>query len=249
MLATALALTLFTAPRPEVMSINVQGVDRQAFVAYGTAQKDAPLVFAFHGHGGNMRYAARKYRIHELWPEATVVYMQGLPTAGRTDPEGKKNGWDLRGDRDLLFFDTVYKKLTEQGGYDKNQVYSMGHSNGGGMTYILWGKRADKFAAVAPFSAAGARMGGVSSPVAAFIVGGKSDPLVTFREQKASMDIALKVNGAKLVSEKGFLASYEGTNGADVQTYLFDGGHEFAEAAVPLMVDFFRAHRKVSAPD
>src|SRR5262245_54493239 len=72
----------------------------------------APIVFVFHGHGGNMRNAARSFHIHTLWPDAIVVYPQGLNTPGRlTDPEGKLPGWQPnvgdQGDRDVKFFEAV----------------------------------------------------------------------------------------------------------------------------------------------
>jgi len=53
-----------------------------------------PVVLVFHGHGGTARYAARTFALHRHWPEAIVVYPQGLNTPGRrTDPEGRRPGW------------------------------------------------------------------------------------------------------------------------------------------------------------
>src|SRR4051812_1090421 len=90
--------------RWEVM---VDGVAREALVQApaGAKTKPAPVVFVFHGHGGTARSALRQFPIHEHWPEAIVVAMQGLNTPGRlTDPEGKKPGWQhaagAEGDRD-----------------------------------------------------------------------------------------------------------------------------------------------------
>ena len=55
-----------------------------------TAKTDAsPVVFAFHGHGGNMKYAATKFAYQKHWPEAIAVYMQGT----LTDMQGKLPGW------------------------------------------------------------------------------------------------------------------------------------------------------------
>lgn len=46
------------------------------------------------GHHGGSRQASRSFQMHSEWPEAIVVYMQGLPTPGQwTDPDGKKPGW------------------------------------------------------------------------------------------------------------------------------------------------------------
>ncbi len=63
-------------------------------------------------------YFANSYHnnYHKHWPEAIVVYMQGLNTPGAlTDPDGKRPGWQKtfgdQGDRDLKFFDAVLATL------------------------------------------------------------------------------------------------------------------------------------------
>jgi polyhydroxybutyrate depolymerase len=140
----------------------VDGVSREALVHIPATAKTnaAPVVFGFHGHGGSMRNAARTFRYHTIWPEAIVVYMQGLNTPGRlTDPEGKKPGWQhsvgAQGDRDLKFFDVVLASLKKEYKVDAKRIYSTGHSNGGGFTYLLWGARGKEFAAFAPSAAIG----------------------------------------------------------------------------------------------
>ena len=86
---------------------------RQALihVPAGKAQTPAPVVFVFHGHGGSMAPASRAFGLHTLWPDAIIVYPQGLPTSGMTDPEGKLPGWQKSpgdyADRDLKFFDAM----------------------------------------------------------------------------------------------------------------------------------------------
>src|SRR5262245_52207597 len=56
----------------------VGGVVREALVFAPARAKTnpAPVVFAFHGHGGSMNNAARMFGYHTRWPEAIVVYMQ-----------------------------------------------------------------------------------------------------------------------------------------------------------------------------
>jgi polyhydroxybutyrate depolymerase len=139
----------------------IEGVTRQALVAVPDSAKQvpSPLVFVFHGHGGNMRQVARSFRIHELWDQAIVVYMQGLNTPGQlTDPEGKRPGWQKekgdQKDRDLQFFDEVLESLKQDCKVDEKRVFSTGHSNGGGFTYLLWSERPDVFAAFAPSGSA-----------------------------------------------------------------------------------------------
>src|ERR1051325_749978 len=74
----------------------VDGVAREALVYVPSAARTnpTPVVFAFHGHGGSMLNAARTFSVHTRWPEAIVVYPQGLNTPGRlTDPDGRRPGW------------------------------------------------------------------------------------------------------------------------------------------------------------
>jgi polyhydroxybutyrate depolymerase len=140
----------------------VDGVLREALVHAPASAKTnrSPVVFAFHGHGGTMRSAARTFGFHRQWPEAIVVYMQGLNTPGRlTDPEGRKPGWQHgageQGDRDLKFFDAVLASLKRDYRVDEKRIYASGHSNGGGFTYLLWAMRGEHFAAFAPSASVG----------------------------------------------------------------------------------------------
>src|ERR1700722_4148055 len=77
----------------EVMKWTIGGVQREAIVITPTkhsASGKAPLVFAFHGHGDNAKDFSEGTNLHAFWPEAIVVYPQGLPTKPE-DPEGF--GW------------------------------------------------------------------------------------------------------------------------------------------------------------
>ena len=103
------------------MRWNVDGVERTALVRVPVleAGERAPLLFVWHGHGGSSRASARKFRLHERWPEAIVVHPQGLNTPGFTDPEGLRSGWssksDAEGNRDLAFFDAMLADFLERG--------------------------------------------------------------------------------------------------------------------------------------
>src|SRR5262245_32495941 len=115
----------------------VDGLAREGLVHFPAqaAPGGDPLVFVFHGHGGSAQQASRSMAMHEQWPEAVVVYLQGLPTPGRlTDPEGRRNGWQAavgdEGDRDLKFFDTALAVLKAERTIDARRIYAMGHSNG-----------------------------------------------------------------------------------------------------------------------
>lgn len=235
--------------------LTVDGVVREALVAAPTSAKSrpAPLVFGFHGHGGNMSNAARMYHIHTLWPEAIVVYPQGLNTKGQlTDPEGKKPGWQgaagSEGDRDLKFFDAMLAALEKEFKVDAKRIYSTGHSNGGGFSYLLWAERGDKFAAFGPSAAAARRalaiQGGLK-PRPMIHIAGENDPLVKFEWQKLTMEAVRKSNqcseGTLWEGEKG-CTLYTSKIGADVVTFIHPGTHAYASEAPALIVKFFKQH-------
>lgn len=245
----------------------VDGVTREALVHVPSTAKTnaAPIVFAFHGHGGSMRNAARMFGYETIWPEAIVVYMQGLNTPGRlTDPEGKRPGWQQAAgaeqDRDLKFFDAVLASLKKDYKVDAKRIYSTGHSNGGSFTYLLWETRPKEFAAFAP-SAAVSRslfpsMRGNETdkirpdafvPKPVFHVAGENDPLVKFAWQKLMIDTLRKLNqcseGKSWQNEKG-CTIYESKVGAPVVAFIHPGTHKFPEEAPKLIVKFFKQHAK-----
>ena len=229
----------------------VDGVTREALIHVPARipTGGAPLVFAFHGHGGSMTQASRSFPIHEKWPEAVVVYPQGLPTAGQlTDPKGERAGWQGRagteGDRDLKFFDVMLADLRRRHAIDARRIYSTGHSNGGGFTYLLWAERGDVFAAVAPSSALLGRGFQKFKPKPVLHIASPQDDLVKFSWQQRMLDYVLKLNGCTAFKPDvmGYTA-YPSKSGNDVAVYLHAGGHKYpSEVAPELIVKFFQAH-------
>lgn len=258
-IATAISLschfTALQAADPTRHEWTIDGVPREALVAVPADAKSAPcpVVFAFHGHGGTMQQAARSFRYHTVWPEAIVVYMQGLKTPGQlTDPEGKKPGWQhgagAEGDRDLKFFDGVLASLRKDYKVDDNRIYSTGHSNGGGFTYLLWATRGDTFAAMAPSGSVAAKQLASMKPKPVLHVAGDNDPLVKYAWQQQMITALKKLNGC--TSEKKWEESctmFESPSGTPVVTYITSGGHKFPADAPPLIVKFFKAYPKKPA--
>ena len=236
---------------------DIDGVTRQALVRIPDVvpTNGCPLVFAFHGHGGNMQNAARSFRIHEIWPEAAVVYMQGLPTPGQlTDPEGKRNGWNAKpGDpdnRDLKFFDAVLSSLQKETKIDPKQIYCIGHSNGGSFTYCLWAARGDRFAAVAPSGALLKDGLPLLKPKPVLHLAGENDPLVKFAWQDQMMQADRKLNGCSENGEPWALAGdltgtiYPSAAGTPLVTLIHPGGHKFPSEAPELIVRFFKENAR-----
>ena len=249
-----LATLLFSAVgEPEKMEWTVDGAAREALVSAPSKEGSGPppLVFAFHGHGGSMQNAVRSFSFHTQWPEAVVVYPQGLPTPGRlTDPEGKKAGWQSavgdQGDRDLKFFDAVLGTLKEKFKIDDKRVYATGHSNGGGFTYLLWGAKPDVFAALAPSAAAGARNMKDAKPCPLLHVAGEKDPLVKFEVQQKAIAAVKVLNGCEEPGTewaKG-CTLYASAKDAPVVTFIHPGDHKYPAEAPPLIVKFFKEHAR-----
>ena len=236
------------------MEFSVDGVTRTALVYLPPDAKNAstPVVFIFHGHGGNARQVARSYAMEKQWPEAICVYMQGLNTRGQlTDPLGNRPGWQAargdNGDRDLKFFDAVLARLKQDYSVDSKRIYATGHSNGGGFTYLLWLARGNVFAAVAP-SAAAAKYANQLAPKPAMILGGTNDPLVKFAWQKLTMDTVRKNNGCDTAGTAWapLCTLYPSANGTPLVTFIHPGGHQFDADAPALIAKFFKEHPGVA---
>lgn len=249
--AVATATAQETPPGFQRLDLTVDGVAREAIVyaPANTKTSATPVVFVFHGHGGTARNAARTFAMHREWPEAISVCMQGLNTPGRlTDPEGKKPGWQAgpgaQGDRDLKFFDAVLARLKQDFQVDAKRIYSTGHSNGGGFTYLLWAERGDVFAAVAPSAAVAVQSVAKLKPKPAMHIAGSKDPLVKFAWQERMMNVVRKVNGcdADGTAWAKDCTLYASKAGAPFVAFIHSGDHKFPDAAPPLIVKFFKEH-------
>lgn len=248
--AASLAAPAAEAPARRVWTVD--GIVREGlvYIPDKATTVATPVVFAFHGHGGSMQNAARMFHYHSLWPEALVVYLQGLNTPGRlTDPEGKRPGWQhslgVQGDRDLKFFDTVLASLRKDYRVDNRRIYSTGHSNGGAFTYLLWAARGDQFAAFAPSAAAAPTLLAKLKPKPVFHAAGEKDPLVKYEWQQQTMNALRRLNqtGEGQPGEK-WITTYPSKIGAPVVTLIHPGGHQFVQEAPLAIVKFFKEHAK-----
>jgi polyhydroxybutyrate depolymerase len=235
-------------------SWTVDGTQRTALVHIppNALPSPCPVLFAFHGHGGSMGQAAWNFGYHRLWPEAIVVYMQGLPTPSKlVDPKGLKPGWQNhtgdQADRDLHFFDAVLASLRKEFKVDEHRIFAAGHSNGGMFTYLLWASRGNELAAIAP-SAAFAPPWAVRlvTPKPVFHLGGRQDQLVRFAWQERTMNAIRLLNGCSATgvpwAKSGTLecTMYSSRKSAPFVSGIHDGDHKFPAEAPELIVRFFK---------
>jgi len=225
----AVALTLcarVALAESAVESWTVDGVKREAIVytPKSTAGK-APLIFSFHGHGDDMENF-QYVGLQNVWPDAIIVYFQGLPSR-----DGYR-GWQVEpgeyGDRDLKMVDAVLAAMKKKYNVDDNRIYATGFSNGAHFTYLLWATRPDVFAAFAPVAGRIRPTAMPKEPKPILIIGGERDQQVAFQDQRAAIGIATRVNGSA----------------APVVTWIHPGGHEYPRPTSGKIVEFFHEHVK-----
>jgi hypothetical protein len=78
------------------------------------------MVFGQHGFTGTSQDSAKRSRLHEIWPEATVAYPQGLAP-------GWQRGLGHFNDRDVKFY-LSYPPATTNGAPTVVCYYQEGHA-------------------------------------------------------------------------------------------------------------------------
>ncbi len=192
------------------------------------------LVFAFHWNGGTMQDIDGGGSSGASWSYYGLK-AQANDSTIFVAPQGIGNGWANSGGRDLTLVDDLIKLIEGDLCVDTTQLFSVGFSYGGGMTYELACARATVFRAVAVYS--GAQLSGCDGgkqPVAYLGIHGVSDPTCSIAGGRGLRDTFVKNNGCTAMSPpepaagsgKHICTSYTGcTAGHPVEWCAFDGGH------------------------
>ena len=192
-----------SAQRAEVKAWRLDGETRRAIVyppSAKSASGRAPLVFSFHGHGDNMQNFQHT-DMHRAWPEAILVYFQGLPSRDGLAGWQVEQGQD--DDRDLALVDAALTSLREEFKVDEARIYSTGFSNGANFTYLLWAERPGVFAAFAPVAARLRPSVQPAQPRPIFHIAGTEDAQIRYADQLDAIEAARRANG---VTGKGAAA-------------------------------------------
>jgi polyhydroxybutyrate depolymerase len=254
--AVLLALPGTTAATPAAgtpMHWTIDGVQRTAIVfvpVSTTGGARHPLVFAWHGHGGNAQGTSMQMHLQTLWPQAIVVYPQGLNSPTPGDPTATKPGWQFKAgdanDRDLKLFDAMVATLKAKYRIDTRRIYTTGFSNGGIFSYLLWAERPKTIAAIGEVAGRLDPAETLTVPRALLAIAGRNDTTNPFQGQVDSMNAARQVNGATGAGTPcgPICTRYDspGANKTPVVTLIHRGAHVYPPWAPPLIVKFFRNH-------
>lgn len=244
---TALIALTLLAQKPETVEFKAGGLERTAVVYRPTKEiEETPVVFVFHGHGGRGSQIARSRPIHDSWPEAAVIYPNGLVgVKGITDPEGKRTGWqkgqDTYDNRDVLFFDEMLKWAKNEFDADPSRTFVTGHSNGSVFSWLLQAERGDKITAVAGSCAPGGIWMRNAPKKPAFIIAGTDDQLVKIEGMRRFSNLLVRWYGnEKQEMRDDGTVIYAGKD-APIWVWEYNGRHRVPQDTATRIVVFFKS--------
>ncbi len=153
--------TKIERPGTYTFKISQDGMDRFYMVHVPknyNPKNPAPLLFAIHGGGGNMKIQANDEYYKQISKSEEVGFIAVFPNGYSKFQSGSFATWnagkccgDARDKKidDVSFFKTMVKNLSSQMNIDPKKIYATGMSNGAMMAYRLACEMTDTFAGIA----------------------------------------------------------------------------------------------------
>ena len=234
-------------PGRSSFTLRVGSRNRRVVVEVGSQageKSPAPVVFFWHGWGGDPRGHLNWLGARQAWPEAVFVAPEGLPRRFPGQGSLSLPGWQLRsgelGDRDLRLFDALVERLSKLDCLDRKRFVSSGFSNGGYFSNLLGCRRAGVLAAIAPVGGGGPYET-CEAPVAVWIAHGSLDRVVSPREGRASFGRWQQRNDCQPVEEVRDGCSQAPDCSRDLTFCEFRGGHTWPGNLTPRWRSFLEA--------
>ena len=192
------------------------------------------LIFGFHWNGGTANDVDGGGSDGAAWSYYGLRQQANNSTIF-VAPQGNGNGWANPGGQDVTFVDDMVRLIENDLCVDTTQLFALGFSYGGGMSYSLACSRANVFRAVAVYS--GGQLSGCSGggqPIAYMGIHGIGDPVLNVSAGRSLRDTFVRNNGCTAQSppepRAGSLThittTYSGCrSGYPVVWAAFDGGH------------------------
>ncbi len=182
-----------TAAPPEGQSsLRVGGVDALYTVTLPNTydpNTPVPLVFGFHGRGRThleFQQVDASQIQSEIGSRAVMAYLKSQAGTGWNFPEEVEPN--------VEFFETLYPQLLSNYCIDISRIFAIGHSSGGYFSNILACRFGDRLRGIASIAGATQETGCVGR-VAAMIVHGVRDSVVSFASGQQSRNTYLATNG------------------------------------------------------
>ncbi len=128
---------------PTMVELSVASEDRRAMIVDrwgGDTGSPRPVVYYFHGNGGDAYDSYRRRQFHQLWPEAIVVYAEGtdVNSSGRADYNNDL-AWQIRFPykfrlgytKDIEYVMALTREIGQRYHVDPSRSFAAGHSSGG----------------------------------------------------------------------------------------------------------------------
>jgi poly(3-hydroxybutyrate) depolymerase len=192
------------------------------------------LIFGFHWVGGTANDVASGGTDRDLWAYYGLKQLSNNSTIF-VAPQGINNGWGNGGGGDVALVDDIISEVEKSLCVDTGQLFSVGFSYGGSMSYAIACARPTVFRAVAVY--AGGQLSGCdggTQPIAYLGIHGTNDGVLGIGLGRGLRDRFVKNNGCTAQetpepsrgSLKHIVTDYSGCRpGYPVQWAAFDGGH------------------------
>ncbi|MEU0090740.1 ricin-type beta-trefoil lectin domain protein [Kribbella sp. NPDC006257] len=198
-----------------------------------TSSTQYRLIFGYHWLGGTMQQVASGGSDGDVYAHYGLRALANN-TAIFVAPQGLNNGWGNSNGEDVTFTDDMIRRIEGDLCVDTTQLFAIGFSYGGAMSYALACARATTFRAVAAIAAPGGISGcsGGTQPFAYMGIHGVSDNIANGR---ALRDRFVRNNGCTpqnapepaAGSRTHISTTYSGCRaGYPVVWAAFDGGHQ-----------------------
>jgi polyhydroxybutyrate depolymerase len=235
------SLSFLQAQQTESHNIVHDGLDREYHIYIPVSYDGAtsvPLLFVFHGYGGNARDLMRWGDMRSVADTAGFILIvpQGYKDH-RGSPHWNVGSWTIGSTvDDIGFIEKIINRTSDEFNLDLKRVYSYGHSNGGYFSFELACQLGNKIAAIGS-------IGGTMSTesydscepshnTSVITVHGSSDPIVYYtggrpynsKSQVETLRYWVDFNNTNISPEIIEVPDSDKNDGSQVELYKYDGG-------------------------
>lgn len=155
-----------------------------------------PLVFVLHGAGDTAPENMKDwFGVEGNMPAALVVYPQAMPRTRADGTGGKVPRWDLSGNEDLAFFDTMLAELSDAYCIDRSHVFVTGFSSGGNFSQHLACNRQKDVKGMAVVAGPGPFSDTCGGAVPVWMTHDANDETLPVKDARSSRDFWANENG------------------------------------------------------